>query len=180
MPVAHVHHSPLPRLCRTAVVVLAVVLPGAAEAAGIIDRLIGAWQGTTEDSVVRRLEIRGGDGGFIINGKLADDRSWSAEFVPGPQPAVLVAAERQGGIFDWFARHTTGDPLEGEPLSWARLEEDGVVIYRLQTPPSGRFELLRLELHPAEGEVYVRMVDHRHATALSVHEARLRPAEGPQ
>lgn len=142
-------------------------------AAGIFDRLAGVWQAAGEDSFVRVIELGGDDRGFRLRVALAGGREWQGRFEPGPKPGLFGVSEEGGGILDWFSRRRSGQPLEGAPVDWARAAADGLVVYRLDILASGRFELLRIALTPADGTLLVRTVEHRHPTRLLRHEDRL-------
>lgn len=178
MPPTRDRHSVRPLLCRTALffAVLCVWAAGA-RAAAVFDRLSGVWQAVAEDSFVKRLRLTGDDSGFRVHVALADGREWEAAFAPGPRPAVYVAAEEGGGIFDWFTSRQEGRPLEGDPVDWARTTPGELVLYRLKIGSSGRFSLLRLALRPERQAVTVGVIEHLHAAQTLRREERLAPAE---
>lgn len=164
------------------ILVLVCLATAEARAAGVFDRLSGVWQAAAEDSFVERLRLTGDDRSFRVHVALADGREWEVGFAPGPKPAVFVAAEQGGGIFDWFTSRARGSPLEGEPVDWARSTRDALVLYRLRIGSSGRFALLRLALRPGENgrEIAVGVTEHLHAEPLLRREERLVPAEGAE
>lgn len=152
-----------------ALLVAALLLATEADATGLVNRIAGAWQAVAKDSFVRALEVDGDDSGFRLRVVLTDGREWVSRLKPGPKPGLFSAAQPTGGFLEWFASRQRGGPLEGEPVTWARTTADGLVVYRLEILPSGRFELLRISLEPTEARLQVRTLEHGHATSWPRH-----------
>lgn len=149
--------------------VAALLLATEAAATGVVNRIVGTWQANAEDSFLRELEIDGDDSGFRLRVALTDGRAWVSHLEPGPKPGLLSAAQPTGGFLEWFAVRARGGPLEGEPVTWARTTVDGLVVYRLEILPSGRFHLVRISLTPTEARLQVHTLEHGHATSWPRH-----------
>ncbi len=114
--------------------------------------LVGRWRDAGDGAVTEfRLQATGGDR-FLVTVRFADGERWDLECVPTGRPGVW-AASSPTGMLDWLFARRRGEPLEGEPLFWARAPTDGagLVLYRLAVAPDGGFRLDRLALTPAAG-----------------------------
>ena len=130
----------------------------AAHGAGIED-FFGSWRGT-EVSAPPGVDFQADDlgvtiepyeGGFQMRWTTLD----RADAGFGPQPAEASFSETERpGVYEYdpgggslltslFAAPATGNPLEGETLLWARLEEAALVLYSLSIDPDGGFDLNR-------------------------------------
>jgi hypothetical protein len=137
-------------------------LGAAAEEAALAD-FFGTWKGV-EVSVAgdRSFEVapsdldvqieEAGDAGFQIrgfgmsrdpdNGELVR-RPVDATFAPTELPGVFAFDPTVGQslLSSLFADPATGNPLEGDTLLWARLEDDTLHVYSLAIDHNGGFEL---------------------------------------
>lgn len=66
-----------------------------------------------------------------------------AAFEPGPSAGVYEVRNRGRSMLDIFSRPTTGNPLRGERLLWARVEDGMLVNYSLELESDGGFVLDR-------------------------------------
>jgi len=144
-----------------ALVVGALLLAGpAAHGAGIED-FFGSWGGT-EVSAPSELEIQADDldvtiepyeQGFHMRWTTLDRAGSGTAFTAQPAEASFSETERPG-LYEYdpgggslltslFAAPATGNPLEGETLLWARLEETALIVYSLSINPDGGFDLNR-------------------------------------
>jgi hypothetical protein len=127
-----------------------------AAAAADIDPFVGRWSGKmieTEASIPAEtigIEISERAGGFQLAWKdLArnDEGTPStsplkARFVATSRPGVFEFAREPSSFLDrMFASPTTGNPLEGETLLWARLGADTLAVYSLTIDRDGGFDL---------------------------------------
>ena len=90
------------------------------------------------------------DGGFRIRalalGRERDGtlvaRPIDATFAPTAVPGVFAYAPGTGSLLArLFADPAVGNPLQGDTLLWARLQDDALHVYSLAIDPSGGFAL---------------------------------------
>ncbi|MGH6901992.1 MAG: hypothetical protein ACREIR_04565 [Geminicoccaceae bacterium] len=138
-----------------------LLAPGAAVAAEI-DDFFGDWRGvevSIDDDAGQSLQlaatdldmaIAGQDGGFRIRGfGLARKpegalvlRPIDAMFAPTETPGVFAYEPAAGSLLSrLFADPTLGNPLEGDTLLWARLQDDALHVYSLAIDDRGGFAL---------------------------------------
>jgi hypothetical protein len=141
-------------------VVTLLLTPGAGTAAGIED-FVGEWRGV-EVSVegraptfeltpadldmsiaeegtgfrVRTFALaRGSDGGLAVN-------PIDALFAPTETPGVFAYEPPAGSLLSsLFADPTVGNPLQGDTLVWARLQDGALHVYSLAIDDRGGFAL---------------------------------------
>ena len=136
-----------------------MLLAPASAATGIRD-FEGSWSATTIESDPP-LEIAPGelgleirvarDGGFTArwsNPPLPDQpevaQQIEARFARTDNPAVFaLKAPERSLLNQLFASPTTGNPLQGDTLVWARLADDALVLYSLSIDRHGRPVLVR-------------------------------------
>jgi hypothetical protein len=147
---------------RLAAMVLGALLlaPPVAKGAGIED-FFGTWRGT-EVAAPAGLEFQADDldvviepydGGFRMRWTTLDRAGSEAGFTAQPAEASFSETERAGVyaydpgggslLSSLFAAPESGNPLEGETLLWARLEEAALVVYSLSINPDGGMDLNR-------------------------------------
>ncbi len=73
-----------------------------------------------------------------------------AEFVPTERAAVMRARDIDGDLFDGS---DNGNPLDGEPMMWARVEGPVIAIYSLRLAESGAFVLDQFAVERVEGGI---------------------------
>jgi hypothetical protein len=148
---------------RRALAMTAVLVgPGAASADQMtIKDFFGRWRGT-EVSVNPAeqapklappdldMTITGEDGGFRIRalalGRERDGtlvaRPLDASFTPTNVPGVFAFAPQTGSLLSsLFADPAVGNPLKGDTLLWARLQDDTLHVYSLAIDRAGGFAL---------------------------------------
>ena len=96
------------------------------------------------------MTITGTDGGFQIralalgrepDGTLAA-RPFEAAFAPTDAPGVFAYDPGTGSLLSsLFADPAVGNPLQGDTLLWARLQDDTLHVYSLAIDPAGGFAL---------------------------------------
>jgi hypothetical protein len=96
------------------------------------------------------MTITEANGGFQVralalgrepDGTLAA-RPFEAVFAPTDVPGVFAFAPGTGSLLSsLFADPAVGNPLEGDTLLWARLQDDTLHVYSLAIDPGGGFEL---------------------------------------
>ena len=158
----------------------------------------GDWQGvevtvadgdagieaTAEDLNVR---ITPDDGGFRMSWTaLARDTSdgplarhpIEARFVPADRPGVFIFDPEQSSLLlRLFGDPSTNNPLEGEPLLWARLEGQTLSVYGLSVTPEGGFDLYQ-HARTLTGDGLTARHTHRTERGFVTLEGRLVPAGG--
>jgi hypothetical protein len=101
-----------------------------------------------------------------------------ARFEPTDRPGVFAFDPEQSSmLLSLFGDPATSNPLEGEPLLWARLDGETVSVYGLAINPDGSFDLYQhVRALSAEGMT----VRHTHRTEreLLILEGRLVRAGG--
>lgn len=168
-------------------VVGALLLAGpAAHAAGIED-FFGTWRGT-EVSAPSGLEFQADDldvaiepyeQGFHMRWTTLDRAGSEPGFTTQSAEASFSETERPG-VYEYdpgggslltslFAAPATGNPLEGETLLWARLEETALIVYSLSIDPDGGFDLNRYARTLSEDGMvvsYQRRIDGREPVSI--------------
>jgi hypothetical protein len=96
------------------------------------------------------MTITEANGGFQIralalgrepDGTLAA-RALQAAFAPTDVPGVFAFDPGTGSLLsNLFADPTVGNPLQGDTLLWARLQDDTLHVYSLAIDPAGGFAL---------------------------------------
>ena len=98
------------------------------------------------------LRIRPEGDGFRINwvafsrGEGGEFKRAEAEakFVPTDRPGVFAFATGDSSLLGWlFADPATGNPLQGETLLWARLQDQTLTVYSLAINSVGGFHIDR-------------------------------------
>lgn len=131
----------------------AVLLPLAAQ--GMPDgNFDGNWVGQWSDGsgdVNFSLDIDGD----VFTANLEGDHAQLplTEFSDGPSVGVFEG-HAPGGMMDWLILSNGPDPLQGKPLTWARLDnEKSLSIYRFELAPSGEFEMVQWRFTPEGGSL---------------------------
>lgn len=141
----------------------ALLSPAVAQQSVTIQDFYGSWQGTelTTEGGVDLPNVAPGDldigiepsgDGFRLRwtgaerageGRLAL-RQLEAGFMPTERPGVFEFDADERSLLDrLFAAPETGNPLEGDTLLWARLEQDTLTVYSLGINAQGGFDLDR-------------------------------------
>jgi hypothetical protein len=150
------------RWCRALAATALLVGPGAASAEqAAIEDFFGQWRGVevSVDAAERAPKLAASDldmtitdenGGFRIrtlalaresDGTLVA-RPVDATFAPTEVPGVYAFAPGSGSLLSsLFADPAVGNPLEGDTLLWARLQDDALHVYSLAIDRSGGFAL---------------------------------------
>jgi hypothetical protein len=139
---------------------------------------------TAEDLNVR---ITPDDGGFRMSWTaLARERSdgslarhpVEARFAPADRPGVfLFDPEQSSLLLRLFGDPSTNNPLEGEPLLWARLEGQTLSVYGLSITPEGGFDLYQ-HVRTLTADGLTARHTHRTERGVVTLEGRLVPAGG--
>jgi hypothetical protein len=136
--------------------------------------LAGTWRGKT-DVGQASMALADQGTGFTIR--------WE---MPG-HPPLDVGLERDGetagvyrradgGLLSLFDRERGGDPLDGEPLVWARVAGETLVVYRLAIDSDGGYTLDRMALRREADDVAAELVTRSSVAEPVVLSARLSPA----
>jgi hypothetical protein len=140
---------------------LLVGSPAASAAEVAIEDFFGEWRGVdvrvdaTEHAPKLSpsdldMAITDEDGGFGIRalalGREPDGtlvaRPMEATFAPTEVPGVFAFAPTSGSLLSsLFADPAVGNPLEGDTLLWARLQDDTLHVYSLAIDRSGGYAL---------------------------------------
>ena len=139
-----------------------LVGPCAAHADDVqIEDFFGKWRGVEVDidgaeqapkltPADLDMAITDADGGFGIRafalGRAPDGtlvgRPIEATFAPTETPGVFAYAPETGSLLSsLFADPAVGNPLEGDTLLWARLQDDTLHVYSLAIDPGGGYAL---------------------------------------
>jgi hypothetical protein len=147
-----------------------------------VDRFAGEWRGANIESndgfeVAAKdllLKLVPGDGGFELEWKAPGGAVEHAGFVASEnQPGVFSAKASSGGLLGFFSSSEEVDPLEGDPLTWARLDGDAFILYKLVIDERGAFTLDRYE-NTLQGEtIRLRFTRRSHAESEQALVARL-------
>ena len=149
-----------------------------------VDEGSGDLKATAEDLSVR---IAPDDSGFRMHwtalarkesgGPLAR-HPVEARFEPADRPGVFVFDPEQSSLLlSLFGDPATNNPLEGEPLLWARLDGDTLSVYGLAINPDGSFDLYQ-HVRTVTGEAMTARHTHRTERDAVVLEGRLARAGG--
>ena len=146
---------------RHIVAALGLALAPSAAVAVDLDDFFGSWRGfeVSIDAPEQSLELKPADlemsiagerGGFRLRSfSLARGRDgglllrpFDALFVPTETAGVFAYQPAAGSLLSrLFADPSTGNPLEGETLLWARLQDDVLHVYSLAIDERGGFAL---------------------------------------
>ena len=85
--------------------------------------------------------------------------------------------EQSSLLLSLFGDPATNNPLEGEPLLWARLDGDTLSVYGLAINPDGSFDLYQ-HVRTVTGEAMTARQMHRTERDAVVLEGRLARAGG--
>ncbi len=127
-----------------------LVLACATAEATVLDDLEGKWHGILSDEAGQKvsdlpdasISIEKSGSGFEASWTGADGKIRTHAFrkVEGRD---YYAGSEDGGIMSMFGKGDEPDPLDGDPLMWARLTDDMLIIYTLEITASGEYQLLR-------------------------------------
>lgn len=148
----------------------------------------GQWRGTAVensdgidlDAPDLSLRLEPIDNGFELEWTGPGGGRESARFVEtGEQPGVFAAQASKGG---WLGFMSSGavDPLAGDPLTWARLDGDTLVVYKLVLDDRGAFTLDRHEASLQDGMLRLYLSRRAHGEPVRSLAARLDRAEEPR
>lgn len=168
--------------------------PALADDAGLA-RFFGQWQGVEIEVSDPALDlepdhldvtITGAEDGFRVRWTALErgleesariPRRLDARFRETGRAGVYAFATEPGSLLSrLFAAPATGNPLEGETLLWARIEDDTLIVYSLALTLDGGFDLDRYARTPSGEDgaamhlVHERRSEHR----VVVIEGRLR------
>jgi hypothetical protein len=187
---------------RHAVAVIGLLLTsgGAAADETAISRFFGDWRGT-------ELSLSGPDHGLNLSSKDLDvqiradgegfDISWTAlarsdssdgevvreavdaKFVPTERPGVFAFEPGGSSLLSrLFADPSTGNPLRGETLLWARLDGSTLTVYSLAINSRGGFDLDRYSRTLNDGSMSVHHTHRMEGDQVLTIEGRLKLAGG--
>jgi hypothetical protein len=101
-----------------------------------------------------------------------------ARFEPADRPGVFVFNPKQSSLLlRLFGDPATSNPLEGEPLLWARLEGETLSVYGLAINLDGSFDLYQ-HVRTLTGEGMTARHTHRTERGVVTLEGRLLRAGG--
>lgn len=122
-----------------------------------IDAFVGSWKGDEAASEVGELapdalalEIEAEAEGFRISWHDLGAGGQSgigaevidARFAPADRPGVYEYEPSSGSLLSrMFASPATGNPLEGETLIWARIDDQTLAVYSMNIDQEGGFDL---------------------------------------
>ena len=101
-----------------------------------------------------------------------------ARFAPADRPGVFVFDSEQSSLLlRLFGDPATSNPLEGEPLLWARLDGETLSVYGLAINPDGSFDLYQ-HVRTLTSEGMTARHTHRTEREAVILEGRLVRAGG--
>ena len=101
-----------------------------------------------------------------------------ARFEPSGRPGVFAFDPEQSSmLLQLFGSPSTNNPLEGEPLLWARLADDSLSVYGLAINPDGSFDLYQHVRTLTDDSMSARHI-HRTESQVVTLEGRLARAGG--
>ena len=102
-----------------------------------------------------------------------------ARFAPTGQPGVLAFVPEQSSmLLRLFGDPSTSNPLEGEPLLWARFDGEALSVYRLEIGPDGGFDLYQQVRRLMDGGMAAHDVHRTQQEPPMILEGQLRRAGG--
>ena len=105
-------------------------------------------------------------------------RAIEARFRPTERPGVFAFdPERSSMLLRLFGDPSTSNPLEGEPLLWARLEGETLSVYGLAVNSDGSFDLYQ-HVRTLSSEGMTARYTHRTEHEAVILEGRLVRSEG--
>jgi hypothetical protein len=120
-------------------------LPASAESS--IDALAGQWRGQVRngeaDAGEARMAVAQRGSGFTFTWAMPGSAPFEASFEPDEHRAGVYKVSG-GGLLSLLGRQRDGDPLDGKPLVWARVEQAMLVVYSLTIDEDGGYRLGRL------------------------------------
>ncbi|HMR33419.1 MAG TPA: hypothetical protein PKA13_20890 [Geminicoccaceae bacterium] len=150
---------------------LAWLSPAAAQAASVPAGLFGEWDGRAVeaepplgefgDSV--RLTIEADGEGFTLASAVGNLDPLGVTMAPTAGEGVF-GPSKGGGMLSMFRADDPPDPLDGEPLRWARLADDRLVVYSFEVDSDGSFTLDRYAI-ARDGEELVLRLTRRDGVA---------------
>jgi hypothetical protein len=130
---------------------------GQASAESAISGMMGRWQGeidrTTGGAAAKgqaTLALTERNDGFSIRWALPGRPAFEVPFEPDEQRQGVFQPSRDG-LLSFLRQKRDGDPLDGEPLLWARTASQTLVVYSLGIEHDGGYVLDRLAFQQ-EGE----------------------------
>ena len=131
---------------------LGLLAPAAHAADELAKGLAGTWRGAVTESTLEtplrevevELEASGSD--VIARWPTVDGSAQLVRLAPSERPGILAPAA--GGLQAMLGNADVPNPLEGEPLLWARRDERAFYIYRLELAVDGRLTLDRYVFEP--------------------------------
>ncbi len=124
--------------CGLATVMLLLLTLVSAGAAERLDSMLGRWAASADGTPTMEWSRSGG--GFTVRWTPPGHDPVTVAFEPAGRPGVF--AGKVDGSWSMFGDGTP-NPLEGEPLYWARTTDDAIYLYRLEIYDRGDFELDR-------------------------------------
>jgi len=149
------------RLLTAAALIVGSSLEASAKDPSLPDGFWGHWQGipiTSHEGTLPvgalDLSIKPDADGFHLTwqhlGSLRDGGEATvpvdARFLPSTRPGVYEYVPNSGSLLTrMFASPSTGNPLEGETLLWARVEDETLIVYSMMVEPKGGFDVDRYQ-----------------------------------
>jgi hypothetical protein len=154
-----------------------VMLLATGAAAEALSSFEGSWRATEATPSIGELpppardllfELRPETDGFRLRWRVPEGGIEETSFRPASRPGVFAPPTESPGLLGRFFPPDRGDPLRGQRLVWARLGDDGLVLYALAVDGSGDFALDRRALRPSNGGLLVEM-QRRDASGEILH-----------
>jgi hypothetical protein len=115
----------------------------------------------SEGFAMHWMSLTHGDSGQLVREPV------DARFAPTDRPGVFAFnPENSSMLLSLFGDPKTNNPLEGEPLLWARVEDDTLSVYGLVIGSDGSFDIYQ----------HVRTLTDDGMTAVHSHRTEQEPA----
>lgn len=119
------------------------------------------------------LSLKPADGGFELRWSAPGGVMERAHFVEtSDQPGVFAARVSKGGLLGFMSSGVV-NPLAGDPLTWARLDGETLVFYKLVVNNQGGFTLDRYETTLQDDMLRLRVTRRAHGETERSLVARL-------
>lgn len=153
-----------------------------------VGRFAGQWRGAvieTSDGVDiaaedMLLNLAPTDDGFELEWNAPGGGTERVRFVKTKdQPGVFSTRASKGGLLGFLSSGEL-NPLAGDPLTWARLDGDTLVVYKLVIDDLGGFTLDRYERMLQDGMLWLHFTRRAHGEPQRSLVARLERVENAQ
>lgn len=138
-------------------ILASVLFTTMAISASPVSEFVGPWSGQaiekpydTVKAKVISIEVEERDDGFELSwndlspngGDTLSGQPLTVHFASTDREGIFEAQPEGGSLLDqMFTSPKTGNPLDGEPLLWARIDSETLTVYSLRIDENGQFDL---------------------------------------